>query len=54
MRATSKLLKISNKGTAGNLVLTTKLKPKLATVRSKKAHVSSVSPSSDRLVSTLR
>ena len=25
MRATSKLLKISNKGTAGNLVLTTKL-----------------------------
>ena len=26
MRATSKLLKISNKGTAGNLVLTTKLK----------------------------
>ena len=33
----------------GNLVLTTELKRRLATVKSWKADVSSVSPSSDRL-----
>ena len=34
---------------AGNQVLTTELKRKLATVKSKKADVSSVSPSSEQL-----
>ena len=34
---------------AGNLVLTTELKRKLATVKGKKANVSSISPSSERL-----
>ena len=34
---------------AGNLVFTTQLKRKLATVKGKKADVSSVSPSSERL-----